>query len=119
MSEHTKGETIEYFENKYTLTARQNPITGDWILFRKSKIQLGIIEEKRVAQHILLCWNAHDPLTQQRDDLLDMCKLLLKTLLDAGYDQNISDVKTQAEDLIASVQKSKQSVTPKVSESNI
>ena len=29
------------------------------------------------------------------------------------------DVKTQAEDLIASVQKSKQSVTPKVSESNI
>ena len=43
MSEHIEGETIEYFENKYTLTARQNPITGDWILFRKSKIQLGII----------------------------------------------------------------------------
>lgn len=53
---------------------------------------------EEVTKRIVQCNNNFD-------DLLDACKLLLKTLLDAGYDPEISEVENIARQAIENAEK--------------
>lgn len=50
-------DSTDYFEGNYKLSATQDPNTGEWILIRDSKSEVGRIKDKIVAQHIIKRFN--------------------------------------------------------------
>lgn len=50
-------DSIDYFEGNYKLSAIEDSKTGEWILFRNEKIEVGRIKDKIVAQHIINRFN--------------------------------------------------------------
>ena len=76
MSEHTKGELT------YSLAAETHEPATLYVVQDGEDIDIadfekwgkGAVEQKANAKRLALCWNTHDTLTQQRDDLLAVCE---------------------------------------------
>lgn len=50
-------DSTDYFEGNYKLSAMQDPKTGEWMLLRDSKYEVGRIKDKIVTQHIIKRFN--------------------------------------------------------------
>ena len=78
MSEHTKGE-VEYSivtSNEIDIVSKEDESVVIAHIISEED-ELGTLEPEN-ARRIKLCWNSHDSLAKQRDDLLAACKGFMK-----------------------------------------
>ena len=92
----------EPIKDKWTvpLYTRRDGNNRCWVMRGKTSICRTFGKPKTAEANAHLIASA-PTLKQQRDDLLEACKLLLVTLLDAGYDPEISRVEEIAKAAIA------------------
>ena len=74
MSEHTKGKiTVDGWNGRAGVCIWDDKLNH--ILTAEIPYPLGKEQQSANAARVKLCWNSHDTLTKQRDDLLAACKI--------------------------------------------